>query len=90
MPDLDALIAASAADIPSAGAAARPADVARLVAAIAPFQAAAVAPDYGTGCLPSITCVAAPLAPGGRVSAFWPCDGRWGNVSAPCRAPPAS
>ena len=65
-------------------AAARPSDVARLVGLIAPYQRAAVPPNYGTGCLPSVTCVDAPLAKGGRVSAYWPCDGRFGNVSAPC------
>ena len=62
----------------------RPADLAKMIAAIAPYQAAAVPPNYGQGCNPSITCVDAPLAKKGKLSAYWPCDGKFGNVSQPC------
>lgn len=62
----------------------RPADLAQMIAAIAPFQAAAVPPNPGTGCNPSITCVDAPLAKNGKLSAYWPCDGKFGNVTQPC------
>lgn len=61
-----------------------PSELARLVALIAPYQLSAVAPNYGTGCQPSITCVDAPRAPMGKVNAVWPCDGRYGNVTQPC------
>ena len=63
-----------------------PHELARLVALIQPYQLSAVAPNYGTGCEPTIVCVDAPRAPTGKVNAVWPCDGRYGNVSQPCAA----
>jgi hypothetical protein len=65
-------------------ATARPADVSALKAKLAVFAKTAVAPNYGSGCSPTVTCVLAPLAPNSKINAYWPCDGRWGNVSSPC------
>jgi hypothetical protein len=61
-----------------------PAELKAMIAAIAPYQATAVPPNSGTGCNPSTTCVDAPLAKNGKVTAYWACDGPYGNVSKPC------
>lgn len=62
----------------------QPIDLANMIAAIAKYQATAVPPNYGSACMPSLTCEDAPLAPRGQLTAVWPCDGMRGNITKPC------